>query len=483
MYTFRLVKGSALNWAELDENFNTMDQQYTDSLASALIALGSANFKGNWTSLSGALNKPASVRHSSKYWVLLNDLADVTTSQPGVSADWSEINAGNVTGPVSAVNNNLTAFDGTTGKVIKDAGVAISNVMTLNSVQTVTGQKTMTSPILNTPTLTSPTLDNVNGGQIAGLRNKIINGSFDIWQRGTSFTNPNAIYAADRWIMSVGAATAGTATRQAFTPGQTDVPGNPTYFARIQATAATGQTLISQRVEDVTQFSGVNVTLTFWAKAATTTVIQAGYPQIRQNFGSGGSAEVAYNNPGAAVTLTTSWQKITRTFTLASIAGKTIGANNNLVILPLRLDGAIVTFDIAQVQLEYGSVDTPFEQRHPGLELMLCQRYYYRLQPTSATQVLAYGHNLSTTQSVVHVNFPTTMRIAPTAFEQSGTAGDYDVQHAATSTVCSSVVTLSIASPWGVRLAATVASGLTTGQASALRAVNTNAYLGFPAEL
>ncbi len=47
-----------------------------------------ANFKGNWSSLTGALNKPASVFHNGTYWALLNNLADVTTSQPGVSADW-----------------------------------------------------------------------------------------------------------------------------------------------------------------------------------------------------------------------------------------------------------------------------------------------------------------------------------------------------------------------------------------------------------
>lgn len=47
-----------------------------------------ANFKGTWSSLTGSLNKPASVFHNGTYWALLNNLANVTTSQPGVSSDW-----------------------------------------------------------------------------------------------------------------------------------------------------------------------------------------------------------------------------------------------------------------------------------------------------------------------------------------------------------------------------------------------------------
>lgn len=47
-----------------------------------------------WSSLTGALNKPASVFHNGAFWALLNNLADVTTSQPGVSADWQVVSGG-----------------------------------------------------------------------------------------------------------------------------------------------------------------------------------------------------------------------------------------------------------------------------------------------------------------------------------------------------------------------------------------------------
>jgi len=58
------------------------------ALGHANNAAASANFKGAWSSLTGALSKPASVSHNGLVWLLLNDLADVTTSEPGVSADW-----------------------------------------------------------------------------------------------------------------------------------------------------------------------------------------------------------------------------------------------------------------------------------------------------------------------------------------------------------------------------------------------------------
>lgn len=51
----------------------------------------SANLKGTWASQTGAIAKPASVTHNSKVWGLLNNLSDVTTSQPGVTADWVDI--------------------------------------------------------------------------------------------------------------------------------------------------------------------------------------------------------------------------------------------------------------------------------------------------------------------------------------------------------------------------------------------------------
>lgn len=73
-------------------------------------ALAAANFKGEWFTLAGALNKPACVKHNGRFWLLLNNLTNVATSQPGVSADWTSIDAG--TPITQAITSNTTAVVG-----------------------------------------------------------------------------------------------------------------------------------------------------------------------------------------------------------------------------------------------------------------------------------------------------------------------------------------------------------------------------------
>ena len=55
----------------------------------SLAAVGAANYEGEWSTLTGALNIPASVSHQGVVWVLKNNLADVTAAIPGVSSSWS----------------------------------------------------------------------------------------------------------------------------------------------------------------------------------------------------------------------------------------------------------------------------------------------------------------------------------------------------------------------------------------------------------
>jgi hypothetical protein len=69
----------------------------------AQTAAANAQFVGQWSTLTGDLTVPASTYHAGAYWMLLSDLADVTTSEPGESADWAPVYASiSIDGPGSA---------------------------------------------------------------------------------------------------------------------------------------------------------------------------------------------------------------------------------------------------------------------------------------------------------------------------------------------------------------------------------------------
>lgn len=69
-------------------------------------AAATANIKGTWASQTGAIAKPAAVSHNGAIWALLNNLADVTTSQPGVTGDWAWVSGAF---PTQRINSNTTA--------------------------------------------------------------------------------------------------------------------------------------------------------------------------------------------------------------------------------------------------------------------------------------------------------------------------------------------------------------------------------------
>ena len=69
-------------------------------------AAATANIKGTWASQTGAMAKPAAVSHNGAIWALLNNLADVTTSQPGVTGDWAWVSGAF---PTQRINSNTTA--------------------------------------------------------------------------------------------------------------------------------------------------------------------------------------------------------------------------------------------------------------------------------------------------------------------------------------------------------------------------------------
>jgi hypothetical protein len=232
-----------------------------------------------------------------------------------------------------------------------------------------------------------------------GFKNKIINGGFDHWQRSTGSSgtltpdNTRSYVNADRWgHFSFSGDTGPGSGRQAFTLGQTEVPGNPRYFLRKNYSSAPGggQTNgISQRLEFLNRFSGKTMTLSFWGKCGDNTKYVI--VEFLMNFGTGGSPSTAINSLSPTPFLmTTTWQKFTVTVDIPSISGKSFGTGLNDYLEIMFWHGGTVSsrnafynlsgqqgiFDMAQVQFEEGSDATDFEKRSPQLEFQLCQRFY-----------------------------------------------------------------------------------------------------------
>jgi len=320
-----------------------------------------------------------------------------------------------------------------------------------------------------------------------GHGNVIINGGFDVWQRGTSFPYSGTViaYNADRFMIYTAATTTtGTVSRQAFTPGTAPVSGyEGQYFLRVATTTISGANIHSiwQKIEDVRTFAGQTVTLSFWAKADASRTFGIRYDQI---FGTGGSGEVV-----AAVGVfnaNTSWQRFSTTFTLPSVAGKTIGPDNTLSILfdlP-QVNGS--TFDIWGVQLEAGSYASPFKRNAPSLqaEIAACQRYYYRISLTGTNQAFCLGWSDSSTVFVGTVPFPQIMRIRPTALETTGVASDYAAVNPAASMAATSVTSYDGTSGnFQGTIVVTGGGGLTIRSGGQIRSNSSSAFFAWSVEL
>jgi hypothetical protein len=118
------------------------------------------------------------------------------------------------------------------------------------------------------------------------------------------------------------------------------------------------------------------------------------------------------------------------------------------------------TFYITGVQLEVGSSATSFEYRTYGTELMLCQRYLYKIGGGNQYIRIGTGPAGSSTQGNITVFMQTPMRVAPTSVTQIGSLGLW--AGATVFSVSSLTLDSSSSSPITVNLAP-ISSGLTTG--------------------
>jgi len=275
----------------------------------------------------------------------------------------------------------------------------------------------------------------INSLQAAG-KNAIINGGFDIWQRGTSITMSSTAYTADRWN-GYRSVAGGTVTRQA-TGDTTNLP-NIQYCARVSrdsGNTATTSLYFGQSVEtsNAIPYAGKAITFSFYARkganySPTSSALIAGLYSgtgTDQNNTTGsytGFATVAENT----ATLTTTWQRFTYTGTFAATATEFCV---QFAMAPTGTAGAADYFEVTGVQVELGSTATTFSRAGATIqgELAACQRYYVRFNNNANnTPLTTSGFTFSTTGANIFRPFPVEMRISPTAIETGGSLAFKDV--------------------------------------------------------
>ncbi len=273
-----------------------------------------------------------------------------------------------------------------------------------------------------------------------GRRNLIINGAMQVAQRGvgpvtTSDGSNEGYQTVDRWYTNFNSSFSGAIQ----TSQSSDAPNGFSNSLKIACTTTGGPDAASTDHLKILQFieaqdlqhlaygssSPEKVTVSFWLKAVTYSApisVTLYFPD---------SLEYAT----ASVTPTTSWAKYSVTFN-----GSTTGAIDNDngqgvragFVLAGTSDGTYAAssdqltvgstradyrddignfFDstsnelyITGVQLEVGSVATPFEHRSYGDELARCQRYYEKTGATS--EIVSNGWE--------NIRYATVKRTSPT---------------------------------------------------------------------
>jgi hypothetical protein len=281
--------------------------------------------------------------------------------------------------------------------------IANGNSGTTTDLVTLTSAGNMT--VVGTTSVAALTVNgnNISAVNSMGFRNRIINGNMVIDQRnaGASFTSSGNQYCLDRWLLqAVGA----TNTAQQVT-GST---GN-NKAVRITGNTANTLTGFSQRIEswNIFDVAGQSVTVSFTLSGSTSgsVSIRRLYPTVTDNY-------TATTEPasGVVVNFTTTPTRYTVTFTADTNANKGLW-----FYFDFGAVGSGVTRTLEEVQLEAGTVATPFERRDIGRELLMCQRYFQRFSGLAGGDILvASGIQKTTSAANFYFKYSQTMRSSPT---------------------------------------------------------------------
>jgi hypothetical protein len=352
--------------------------------------------------------------------------------------------------------------------------------------------------------------NNISAVNSLGFRNRIINGAMVIDQRNNGAASANTIngYFIDRWMVLQTAASGKIIAQQ--NAGSVTPPTGFTNYLGITSQSAYSITS-SDNFSILQQIEGFNVadlgwgtanaqtvTLSFWVRSSLTGTFggafsNAGvtrsypfsYTISAANTWELKSVTVAGDTSGTWATNNTCgirvWFGLGAGSTYSGTAGAWAAADFRSVTGATSVVGTNgATFYITGVQLEAGSVATPFERRDYGRELAMAQRYAIRYCGVNAFDNVATGFAISTTRSEILVSFPVEMRTQPSVVASSMAVNDGVNNFAVTAAAISTTQTNTKTG----FLQCDVSSGLTQFRPYKLVANNsTSASVLFSAEL
>ena len=340
--------------------------------------------------------------------------------------------------------------------------------------------------------LTKVTTGVVDDSVFAANKNVIINGNFDIWQRGTSFIAPASTnYTTDRFLWGF----EGTGVVDILQ--STSVPDNTSEFS-VQVDVTTADTSIAAgdnyaiqtRIEgyDIERFGfgssdATSLTLSFWVLSSKTgihcislknddstrsfiieyTVNVADTWEYKTNTLTADTTGtwLANNGTGIKIIFNLAVGSTFQTTAGSWTAGNFLGSSNQVNVM----DSTANNFHLSQVQLEVGSVATAFERRSFAQELTMAKRYFERMPGTPAFTSFGAGQALSTTIARVQLTYME-KRIDPTVSVSA--ASDFFAVTAAGAGEDVTVLTAVVAGVKYSLLAITVAANLVAGDATRL---------------